>query len=547
MAPKSKTASATNGSAKAAPPSRSETATPVSVADKRDTSEPPSATTGGGRPDKKVYDAEQERIKKDIDALNVKLSAVRDKISLATSKSGPGNERRSALHAELDTLRGQQAGNKTSRAKIFEQVKTIQDGIQKKIKDLQASKTKTPFKTAAEVDAHIKNLEKQIESGNMKLADEKRALSDISQCKRSRRIVEGFQAEQEAIDAERAKVDELKKQLDDPEAKAVAERYDTIRDELDKIKKESEEAYGNRQKLFDERDDIQAQLTVLYNEKRESARVYKEANDRFYSKLHEDRARRAERAKAQRAAEEAQKKQEIAERLRDEATAPAYQAQIEDCQTLIDSFSGKSTSNVAFKSVPLAVRGEVAGVAKHELRQVEDKPLDGLVVRKKKGEDEDAYFVGGKGKKGKKGGAKANGSADSAPSNDRLNVPLPTLSALLSLSIPPPASSADVPRVIEDLKTKKAWFEANQERVTAENVAKAEAEIQRLTGGKADSKADDEPAASTSDEITPPNGGGERPAEPSATPKVADLPSTGVSSEAVDAKLEVVQEQEASS
>jgi len=50
----------------------------------------------------------------------------------------------------------------------------------------------------------------------------------------------------------------------------------------------------------------------------------------------------------------------------------------------------------------------------------------------------------------------------------------------LSLSIPPPVSTADLPRVVEDLKTKKSWFEANQARQTAENVAKAQAQIQKL-------------------------------------------------------------------
>ncbi|KAG6891812.1 hypothetical protein C0993_006243 [Termitomyces sp. T159_Od127] len=70
----------------------------------------------------------------------------------------------------------------------------------------------------------------------------------------------------------------------------------------------------------------------------------------------------------------------------------------------------------------------------------------------------------------------------------------------MSLSIPPPASAVDVPRVIEDLKTKKAWFEANQARVTAENIAKAEENIQRLTNSK-DVKTADAPS------------GGETPAE----------------------------------
>ena len=117
---------------------------------------------------------------------------------------------------------------------------------------------------------------------------------------------------------------------------------------------------------------------------------------------------------------------------------------------------------------------------------------DNFVPRKKKGDDEEAYFVGGgKGNKGKgKKGSKANGAANAEatpPSTSTVNVPFATLAALLSLSIPPPSSQADVARVVEDLKTKKAWFEANQVRVTAEAIAKAEAEIERLMRGKGDS------------------------------------------------------------
>jgi len=55
---------------------------------------------------------------------------------------------------------------------------------------------------------------------------------------------------------------------------------------------------------------------------------------------------------------------------------------------------------------------------------------------------------------------------------------------LLALSIPPPVNSGDVPRVVEDLKTKKAWFHANQTRVTQENIAKAESQIAKLGKGK---------------------------------------------------------------
>ena len=334
----------------------------------------------------------------------------------------------------------------------------------------------------------------------MKLADEKRALQEISSCKRSRRTVEGFEAEHNFIEAERQKAAELRLELDDPVSKQVSERYDSIKAELDELKKESDEAYAGRSKLFEERDDIQNQLQVAFNKKRESSSNFREATDRYWTKVNDDRARRAEKARAQRAAEELQKKTEIAERLREEAQLPAFQAQIEDCQTLIDLFSGKSTGNVTYKSTPLPARPEVAGVPKLELRKVEESQ-EGLVVHKKKGDEEEAYFIGGKNKnKTKKGSSKPNGSGTmtTTPNNSKesLNVSLPTLAALLSLSIPPPASNTDVPRLIEDLNTKKAWFEANQARVTAENIAKAEADIQRLTKGDSLSK----PAASEGDD-----------------------------------------------
>jgi hypothetical protein len=110
-----------------------------------------------------------------------------------------------------------------------------------------------------------------------------------------------------------------------------------------------------------------------------------------------------------------------------------------------------------------------------------------LVARKKKGEDDDLYFAGKSKTKGRKGPTKALESPDvSTAVGTALNVPLPTLSALLSLSIPPPVSTVDVPRVIEDLKTKKAWFEANQARTTEENMLKAEEKIKQLTARLAD-------------------------------------------------------------
>lgn len=488
------------------------------------------ATTGGfGKPDKAAYDAEQESLKKEIDTIQARLNQIKD--ILAGSDAKAPNEKRDALRTELDGLRQQQQSGNMDRDKIFEQLKSLNESVQKKIKDLNAQKSKLAYKTEAEINSRINSLDKQVESGNMKLADEKRALAEITSLKRNLKTVAAFQKDQDAIDADKAQADELRKRLDDPETTRVSNRIKEIKAELDTIRSAEDAVYADRKKLYTERDELRPKLDAAFSKKRESAQAYREQNDRYWQKVNEDRARRAERARAERAAEEQRKKVEVAERIREEASVPAFQSQIEDCQTLVDYFLGKASAPAV--AAALAPKSEIAGVAKLERREVEQLS-EGIVPLKKKGQEEEDYFAGTKGKKGK-GGKKGGAKASEGETSGELNMPLGTLTALLSLSIPPPSSKEDVPRVVEDLKTKKAWFEANQKRVTAENIAKAEADIARLTGGR----------ANAIENVTPANGGGENPPEPAHTPQVGDVASVPVASDEVVEKLEPVAEAEA--
>ena len=60
---------------------------------------------------------------------------MREKINLAT-KPGGNNDKRNALRAELDAIRDQQSMTKQSRAKVFDQLKVIQESVQKKVRVL---------------------------------------------------------------------------------------------------------------------------------------------------------------------------------------------------------------------------------------------------------------------------------------------------------------------------------------------------------------------------------------------------------------------------
>lgn len=135
----------------------------------------------GGRPDKGAYDAEQDELRSQIDALQLKqvrpsllpfsssfesagtpsllssLSLIADvpaplsptylhrdltpaqndlknKISASSPKSSPEHERKLAVRKELDALRGEQAARKGGRGKTLDGLKKLQEEVGKKVR-----------------------------------------------------------------------------------------------------------------------------------------------------------------------------------------------------------------------------------------------------------------------------------------------------------------------------------------------------------------------------------------------------------------------------
>ncbi|WWC93000.1 uncharacterized protein L201_007964 [Kwoniella dendrophila CBS 6074] len=450
-----------------------------------------SKSTGSqlSKPDQSKYNAEQEDLNKQIAEVKSKLDAIRSRISLTQAPTT--GDRRSEIKSELDSLRTEQSKFKTDRNKLFDELKRLQESVQKKIKDVQGQKGKLVYRSTDEIDDRIATLEKQIESGSLKLVDEKKALAEITTLKRSRKVLESTGSVDDAIAADRSRIEELKKKLDDPEAKKVSERFDELKKEMDNLRAEGDKAYEERGKLFDERNKYSKEMDDLYEKKRQSAQAHRESNDKYYAKVQADRQARQDRFKAEKAKEDAAKRTEEITRLREEAKSAAFTSEIEDCGVLIGWFKGKYGSG----EVPSTHAGDkvdegkvLEGVKALEIRKVDSEDAFKGMTLKKKGEDEElgGFFGGGKSKKNKKSGKKSNvqsgtatpisaseGTSTPTSSKDSVNLPMSLLSALLSLGIPPPSNKDDVQRTVDDLETKKAWFEAN-------SAAKTKAEIERV-------------------------------------------------------------------
>lgn len=116
-------------------------------------------------------------------------------------------------------------------------------------------------------------------SGSMSIAEKKHALQEINHAKGIRKTVEGLQAVFDTIGTDRAAVEELKKQLDNPEGKAISERFDAFKSEWDGRQTETNEHYANLSNLFQQQSSLQQRLEAIFSEQRESASRIHETDD----------------------------------------------------------------------------------------------------------------------------------------------------------------------------------------------------------------------------------------------------------------------------
>jgi hypothetical protein len=246
-----------------------------------------------------------------------------------------------------------------------------------------------------------------------------------------RHIHKGVKSSFNTIDADRATIGGLKKRVHRPKAGAISERPYAF-----------ETSVGRLGRQFGRQRMLQRQINTSFSERYDLISRLHEDDKRYHAKLIEDWSQGVERWNVEREAEEGGKRKARELPPQEEVSQSAFRMQIKDCQMLIDYFSGETRTAI----VPSATPGDTQPISAGQ--QVAAVP--GHFVRlKKTDEEEEDYFYW---------------EMSNAPGID---LSLSTLSTLHSLSILPPSSQADVPRVIEDLKAKKARFEMNRARLTA--------------------------------------------------------------------------------
>ena len=153
--------------------------------------------------------------------------------------------------------------SQADRGKTLDAIKRHQDSISTKSKEITSIRQKLPYRNASEIQSRITQLDSQIESGKLKLIDEKKALNEISTLRRSSKQVSTLESLEQGIEEEKLKIDELRKVLDDPQVKQTQARWDELKREMDELREQQKKAYDERGGLFDKRNALSAKMVRI--------------------------------------------------------------------------------------------------------------------------------------------------------------------------------------------------------------------------------------------------------------------------------------------
>lgn len=363
----------------------------------------------------------------------------------------------------MQHIRQQQSGFKSSRGGIQDKIAGLDGRLKSQIAEQKTKRSQVSWKSTGDIDQEIERQEKIAESSNATLVDQKKAIAEISSLRKQRKAFAGFDEAQRGIDKVKADISELRKQLDNPEAKALSQKYDAADRELKALKAEQDEAYKGLNSLRDERSKAYAEQQEKWAAMKEIKDQYFKANKAYRDWDQEQYRLRQERQKAERDAYQKEKRRKIAEKKLEEASEPAYMDEILTSEGLIRYFDPSSPE--ASKSL----RGP-SGFAAEAQRSVDtNSDFKGTRISKKE-DREDTYFMGTGGKKGKKGkkGSAAASPAPGTPTEGKFNLSIGIIEELAKINVEPPMSQAGVPSVVVKLKEKRDQWKKDQEKKTKE-------------------------------------------------------------------------------
>ena len=344
-------------------------------------------------------------------------------------------------------------------------MKAVDTQLRTRLAEQKEARSRISFKSVEEIDREIKRLEAQVDGGKMKIVDEKKALAEVTSLLKQRKQLVGIEGSNTDIDALKATLSDIKKELHDPAVAEMSDHYDKITKQIDDIKAVQAEKYANLGELRDNAAKARANQDQKYTELKSIQDAY-HAQRRSYLDYEKEAGRRREAARKLEREQYLQEKQRrILEEKLEEASVPAYFEEIRAADILIRLLDPSYTT-----SSTAVGPGEFAAVAQ---RTVDDSGLKGTRIIKKD-DDEESYFTGSQNKRGKKGersrkvGPTAQASSKSTSRDLGVFMNQRVLEQFTTVGIGPPSTQEEIPTTLEKMKSKRELWTKDRQRKTEE-------------------------------------------------------------------------------
>lgn len=351
---------------------------------------------------------------------------------------------------EKKALQARKSDKRSAKSAQREKYDTADAQLKALMAEQKNARGRLPFRNLAEVDSKIAELNKQVETGSMRLVDEKKALSEVSNLNRQRKSFVAVEETEKKIAAKKAENQELRKAFDDPESRDMDAKFDAINKELDELKAARD---GDKQSfgaLREAKDKLHQQQNVSYKKMKDIQNAFYD-NKRAYRALEDEiYQQRREKQKAERDAFDKERRKKVAEQKLEEASQPAFLDQILTAEGLIRYFDPSAIVSDSSKE-PSKFEASIQ-------RTITDSGIKGVKLMKR---DEEDFFVGASSKK--KGKAKK-----AAPEPTKFNMNLGIIEQLGKIGVEPPSNQSDVPGLVEKLKAKLDTWKKDQDKQTSE-------------------------------------------------------------------------------
>ena len=413
------------------------------------------------RPDDTDMKKETEHLRQEIKKLDLSNNEINNQINKTVTDSKT-NEKKKELQKKLKDLASKQGSIKAERNEIFAQIKSVDAQVKRKVNEIQSQTSKHNFKNVQEIDARVNYLDQLVDAGELKLADERRFVKEMSALRKLRKDFGSIEKQQESIDKDKAKIAELKQKLNTVQNKELQQEFEKTQKELDQINDSNKGILDKRNELFKKRNTIKKSKDEKYDRIRKLRAEHDAEFEKFKTALAQEKKKREEEVKKHEVEQKQQKKKEAAQKELDNASVPAFSTEISLIHSLLSYFDPSYV-----RPKPKAPLPATNGEAKSSGGRKIEMPQDVVVIRK----DQESFFEGAKSDKSSK--LKKNKSK-------HFTIEPNVIVALGDLSISLPTQASDVPTTIQTLKDTLKALEEKQDEQTKVNIEKAKAKIEKL-------------------------------------------------------------------